>query len=352
LSVAVRLNCRLALAFFIMRPQAAGGTGADNFTFCIIHRDGEQLVVDVLRGTSGKFDPAQVTEEYAALAREYGITTVVGEYYGAEWNVSAWRAQNLTYQRCEKNRSEVYLEVAPLFARHLVRVPEHAVLLRELRSLERRTHRSGKDSVEHPKGGHDDYANVVSVALLLAREAAATIWARQALTPAAPLALTTVRGVDLIFGVLAVGKAGAGVVFFAAGRVRQMKHEPLLIVDALAEPLSATFFEAIAHKLSSLQIALRAQHSRLFAPRALVGEVQRHGIEVEISSDVFNVFAADPDIVRLAAEPFVRVGRVKAIDPQLANRVLGGAVDDALKVATEIGIVIALDETGIRRAAA
>ena len=31
----------------------------------------------------------------------------------------------------------------------------------ELRLLERRTHRSGKDTVEHPRNGHDDHANVV-----------------------------------------------------------------------------------------------------------------------------------------------------------------------------------------------
>jgi hypothetical protein len=49
----------------------------------------------------------------------------------------------------------------PLFARHLVRLPEHPKLLRELRLLERRTHRGGKDSVDHPRGGHDDYANCV-----------------------------------------------------------------------------------------------------------------------------------------------------------------------------------------------
>src|SRR5262249_38404220 len=29
------------------------------------------------------------------------------------------------------------------------------------RLLERRTHRSGKETVEHPRNGHDDYANVV-----------------------------------------------------------------------------------------------------------------------------------------------------------------------------------------------
>jgi hypothetical protein len=33
--------------------------------------------------------------------------------------------------------------------------------VRELRLLERHTHRSGRDTIDHPKGGHDDHANVV-----------------------------------------------------------------------------------------------------------------------------------------------------------------------------------------------
>jgi len=43
----------------------------------------------------------------------------------------------------------------------LVRLPDHGRLLNELRLLERQTHRGGKDSVDHPRGGHDDHANAV-----------------------------------------------------------------------------------------------------------------------------------------------------------------------------------------------
>jgi hypothetical protein len=59
------------------------------------------------------------------------------------------------------------LECAPLFARGLVRLPNHAKLLRELRLLERRVHRSGKDSVDHGRNGHDDHANAVCGVLQL-----------------------------------------------------------------------------------------------------------------------------------------------------------------------------------------
>jgi hypothetical protein len=33
--------------------------------------------------------------------------------------------------------------------------------LRELRLLERQTHRGGRDTIHHPKRGSDDFANVV-----------------------------------------------------------------------------------------------------------------------------------------------------------------------------------------------
>jgi hypothetical protein len=44
----------------------------------------------------------------------------------------------------------------------------HPQLIRELRLLERRTHRSGKDVVDHGRNGHDDHANALAGALHLA----------------------------------------------------------------------------------------------------------------------------------------------------------------------------------------
>jgi hypothetical protein len=43
------------------------------------------------------------------------------------------------------------------------------VLLRELRLLERRTHRSGRDTVDHGAHGHDDYASAVLGCAVLTR---------------------------------------------------------------------------------------------------------------------------------------------------------------------------------------
>jgi hypothetical protein len=148
--------------------DAAGGgvsVGADSYSIAIAHKQGpphcQQFVIDVVRGTTGAFDPIEVTKVYAALCRGYRIGTVVGDYYAAEWVASAWKHLGINYARSVLPKSQLYIEALPLFARGMVRLPDNPRLIRELRLLERHTHRGGKDSIDHPRGGHDDHANCV-----------------------------------------------------------------------------------------------------------------------------------------------------------------------------------------------
>jgi hypothetical protein len=144
----------------------AGGTGADSYTLAIAHKengDHGKFIVDVVRGTRGGhgYDPQTVTEEYAALLRDYNIREVGGDHYSAGWVANAWQKAGIRYIKSELSKSDIYLECIPLFTRGLVRLPDHPKLIRELRLLERHTHRSGRDSCDHGRGGHDDHANAV-----------------------------------------------------------------------------------------------------------------------------------------------------------------------------------------------
>ena len=147
--------------YYRCHVDPSGGVGADSYTLAIGHKQDGVFVVDVIRGTTGKYDPAEVTKEYAALVKEYRCSQVVGDAYAAQWCAGAWQSCNVAYIRSDLPKCQIYLETIPLFARGLVRLPDHARLLRELRLLERHTHRSGKDTIDHPKNGHDDYANAV-----------------------------------------------------------------------------------------------------------------------------------------------------------------------------------------------
>jgi hypothetical protein len=152
---------RDSYVFYKAFCDASGGTGRDSYTICIGHEEGELFVIDALRGTTGKFDPQEVTKTYATLLKEYGVASVTGDNYASEWVAGAWRNTGITYEKSDTAKSPIYLAVIPLFTRSLVRLPDHAKLLRELRLLERQAHRGGKESVDHPRGGHDDYANAV-----------------------------------------------------------------------------------------------------------------------------------------------------------------------------------------------
>jgi hypothetical protein len=51
------------------------------------------------------------------LLKEYRIGSVVGDAYAAEWTVAAWRDCGISYARSELPKSQIYLEVIPLFTR-------------------------------------------------------------------------------------------------------------------------------------------------------------------------------------------------------------------------------------------
>lgn len=137
----------------------------DAFTLGIAHREEGHHVVDVVRGRQPPFDPSSVAAEYAGLAKEYGCREVTGDNYAGEWVAAAFREAGVGYMRADKVKSALYLEMAPIFNRGAVSLPEHPALVRELRLLERRTSRSGRDVVDHPQNGSDDYANAVAGAL-------------------------------------------------------------------------------------------------------------------------------------------------------------------------------------------
>ena len=142
----------------------------DAFCIGIGHREGGRLIADVIRGRRPPFDPATVAAEYAALAKEYRCGKVYGDNYSGEWVAQAFKGAGIEYARCELPKSSLYLESLPYFMRGAIAIPNSPILIRELRLLERRVGRSGKDSVDHGAGGSDDYANVLAGAMWLLRD--------------------------------------------------------------------------------------------------------------------------------------------------------------------------------------
>jgi hypothetical protein len=138
------------------------GGSADSFTLAISHRDGERVVVDATREVRPPFSPEAVINDFAIFLKTYRITKVTGDRYAGEFPRELFRKRGINYECAEKPKSDLFRDLLPLLNAGRIVLPKSDRLVNQLTGLERRTARSGKDSIDHGPGGHDDLANSVA----------------------------------------------------------------------------------------------------------------------------------------------------------------------------------------------
>jgi hypothetical protein len=142
----------------------SGGSN-DSMTLAIGHFEGvghDRCVLDLLREVQPPFSPETVVAELAATLQDYRIVTVTGDRYGGQSPADRFREHGITYEPAEKPKSDLYRALLPLLNSGRVELLDQPRLINQLCSLERRTTRCGRDSIDHPPGSHDDLANVVA----------------------------------------------------------------------------------------------------------------------------------------------------------------------------------------------
>jgi len=144
------------------------GGSSDSFGLAITHQEGEYAVLDAVREIRAPFAPSAAVEELAAVLKTYRITRIKGDYYAGQWPAEAFAKHNIRYEPCPTRKSDLYRDVLPLLNSGKVRLLDHTRLKNQFVNLERRTARSGKDSIDHADGTHDDLANSVAGAVLSA----------------------------------------------------------------------------------------------------------------------------------------------------------------------------------------
>jgi hypothetical protein len=144
------------------------GGSSDSMTLAIAHREGERFVLDVVLERRPPFSPDAVVREFAATLRGYRIGRVVGDRYAGEWPREAFQRRGVTYEPAEMVKSGIYLAFLPLINSGRINLLDHPRLVSQLCSLERRTARGGRDSIDHAPGAHDDLANAAAGALVMA----------------------------------------------------------------------------------------------------------------------------------------------------------------------------------------
>lgn len=149
------------------------GGSSDSYVLAIGHDetrtvDGEKLkipVLDFYKEWVPKFDPAGVSKEVILLCKSYKISSVTGDAYAGEWPRDPLKKGGINYVLSEKSRSELYLDFLPVVNSvqcELLDLDHHRKAMNQFTNLERRVGRTGRDSVDHPPGGHDDVANGIA----------------------------------------------------------------------------------------------------------------------------------------------------------------------------------------------
>jgi len=151
------------------------GGSADSMTLAIAHLDSEGVaILDCIREVRPPFSPESAVEEFCKTLAAYRVTTVCGDRYAGEWPREQFSKRGVTYEPAAKPKSGLYRELLPLLNSRKAQLLDDKRLLAQLHSLERRTARGGRDSIDHGPGGHDDIANAVAGALVLV--SGATDW--------------------------------------------------------------------------------------------------------------------------------------------------------------------------------
>lgn len=145
----------------------SGGSN-DAMTMAISHMEADIAVLDCIREVVPPFNPSVVVTDFCDTMKKYNITHCIGDRYGAEWVTSAFDANGIFYEASEQSRSELYLNFLPMANSGTVALLQNDRMRRQFLSLERRTGRA-RDTVDHPRGLHDDVANAAAGSLVLCK---------------------------------------------------------------------------------------------------------------------------------------------------------------------------------------
>jgi hypothetical protein len=158
------------------------GGARDSFTCAIAHRENQAqvptAVLDCLVEVRAPFRPVDAVWKVAQALKSYRLTQTIGDAYASEWVIGGFSEVGIQYSHSERNRSEVYADVLPLFMGGRARLLDHARLIGQFSALERKTSSLGKDRIDHGPGGFDDLCNSAAGALVLAVSKPAIDWGR------------------------------------------------------------------------------------------------------------------------------------------------------------------------------
>jgi hypothetical protein len=251
-----------------------------------------------------------VVTDFAGLLRAYGISRITGDRYAGEWPRERFAVHGIQYEPSELTKSDIYRELLPLLNGGRARLLDHPRLASQLCSLERRTMRGGRDSIDHRPGGHDDVANAAAGALVavasdvrpsLIRQPDLLVDGGPVPLPLICMKLFSVTAVNLQTGMLATGYLAWS---------KHIPQPPLVLLDFEVAPLTREFIDAIWQRLGEFKAQCRVLWGirGMFVPEVFTQFTNVRRLKVEA---IPREWASDPASLALPAAAHIAAGHVK-----------------------------------------
>jgi len=140
------------------------GGKSDSFALSIGHVEKNKVIIDRIEERLAPCDLKAVVKNFCLILKDYGINQVMGDEFGGRWCAAefALSTNGVRYIPIGKSKSDLYLFFQPIVLTGSVELLDIKRLGLQFQSLERAVRADSKDSITHPRGGHDDVANVVA----------------------------------------------------------------------------------------------------------------------------------------------------------------------------------------------
>jgi len=232
----------------------------DAMTLAVAHLEGDIGVLDCVLEIRPPFDPSVAVAQCVDVLRRYGISRVVGDHYAGQWPVVRFKEHGIVFEQCARAKSDLYLDALALINARRVELLDNRRLYMQLVGLERRTARSGRDSVDHAPNGTDDLANSVCgvlVGLDLDRRPA-LIKRQQLLDDERPVEPRNIYGILGLLWVTMDGMAAWAI----SGCAGQLDAPTQVLLDYAMKPWSFEVLDEIAARMDEeAETALAGNHN-------------------------------------------------------------------------------------------
>ena len=323
----------------------SGGV-SDSLTLAIGHLDRNAVcILDALLECRPPFHPEQAVAECAALLRIYGVAKIVGDKYAGEWPRARFAEHGIEFEQSARPKSDLYHDLLPLLNSRRIELLDLPRLSAQLAGLERRTARSGRDSIDHSPGGHDDLANAVAGVLVgldldrrqpLIRLSDVFVATEDGQAVAPPLP----RHCELVFAVVAMEGADVAVAYCGHERFKP----PLYILDVVAGPLWRDFFTDTKARLKELKRACTAPWMHVYTPADLVPLFEGEGLLAQAPPDWFDAERSLAFAAGIVARQLVRF--CAPVADKMATQTIGAALafkaGDAVEMALRTAFIQAI----------